>query len=185
MLKDLVLDVTIEIPKNSKIKYEFDRETKQIRIDRILYGPSAYPQNYGFVKEALDWDGDELDVLVFADQEFLPGTIVPTRIIGALEMIDNGETDTKLIGIIDVDPRYKWIESMDHMPKHWLLEMKDFFETYKRLQKKHVLIKDFKDREWAIKEYFECKHLMEVHGSTPKEKFVEKMKNLHPEKYAN
>jgi inorganic pyrophosphatase len=104
-MSNLVLDVTIEIPKNSNIKYEYDRKTGKISVDRILYGPSVYPQNYGFLPEALDWDGDELDVLVFADQSFQPGIIVPARIVGALEMIDNGETDTKLIAVIDCDPR--------------------------------------------------------------------------------
>ena len=103
------LNVTIEIPKNSKIKYEYDRKTNQISVDRILYGSSAYPMNYGFIKEALDWDGDELDALIVSDQEFLPGVIVPVRVIGAMEMIDGGETDTKLITVIDCDPRYKHI----------------------------------------------------------------------------
>ena len=183
MSNNLVINVTIEIPKNSKIKYEYDRKTKEIKVDRILYGPCSYPQNYGFVSDALDWDGDELDVLVFSDQTFMPGSIVPTRIVGAMEMIDDGETDTKLIGIIDVDPRYKWIKSLDDMPKHWLLEMKEFFETYKRLQNKTVLIREFKDLNWAFDEYNECKQLMKKYGDISKQEFIEKMKIIHPEKY--
>jgi inorganic pyrophosphatase len=104
-MEKLVLNVTIEIPKHSNVKYEYDRKSGKIFVDRILFGPSVYPQNYGFTPDALDWDGDELDVLVFADQQFQPGIIVPTKIIGAMEMIDNKETDTKLIGVIDCDPR--------------------------------------------------------------------------------
>jgi inorganic pyrophosphatase len=145
LTKELVLDVTIEIPKDSKVKYEYDRQTKQIRVDRILYGANAYPQNYGFIPEALDWDGDELDVLVYAQQSFSPGTIVPTRILGAMEMIDDGETDTKLIGVIAVDPRFANKTSLKDLPEHTLKEIKNFFETYKLLQNKKVIVKGFKD----------------------------------------
>lgn len=178
-----ILNVTIEIPKNSKIKYEFDRKTGSISIDRILFGPSAYPQNYGFIKEALDWDGDELDVLVLADQEFLPGIVVPTRILGAMEMIDGGETDTKLIGVIAVDPRYAQYKKLEDLPNHLLLEIKDFFETYKNLQKKKVEIRGFQNLEWAINEYNHCVELMNKYGHMDKDAFVELMQKEHPKKY--
>jgi inorganic pyrophosphatase len=147
MSEKLILDVTIEIPKGSNIKYEYNRKNKTISVDRILYGPSYYPQNYGFISEALDWDGDELDVLVFADQSFQPGIVVPTKIIGALEMIDGGETDTKLIGVIAVDPRYANIDSMKDLSEHEFLIIKEFFETYKNLQKKKVQVNGFKDHD--------------------------------------
>lgn len=177
------LNVTIEIPKNSKIKYEYDRETKQILVDRILYGSSSYPMNYGFIKEALDWDGDELDALILADQEFIPGCVVPVRVVGAMEMIDGNETDTKLITVIDCDPRYSHIKSMRDVPEHLLLEVKDFFENYKNLQKKSVLIRGFKDVTWAEKEYQECVELMKKYGTMKKDDFVNLMKKEHPEKY--
>ncbi|MDR0340743.1 MAG: inorganic diphosphatase [Mycoplasmataceae bacterium] len=183
MADSVVLNVTIEIPKNSNVKYEYDRKSGKIIVDRILYGPSIYPQNYGFVAEALDWDGDELDVLVFADQVFQPGIIVPARIVGALEMIDNGETDTKLIAVIDVDPRKKDIKDLKDINKHELDVIKDFFETYKRLQKKSVTVKGFKDAEWAIAEYKECVELMEKYGKMDKDEFIKKMMKEHPEKY--
>lgn len=177
------LNVKIEIPKNSKIKYEYDRKTGEILVDRILYGPSSYPHNYGFIKEALDWDGDELDALVLSDQSFMPGSIAPCRVIGAMEMIDNGETDTKLICVIDCDPRYSHISSLKDISQHLLLEIKDFFNTYKNLQNKKVLIKDFKDKDWAIKEYNECVELMKKYGKLEKDEFIAKMKKMHPEKY--
>jgi inorganic pyrophosphatase len=142
---ELILDVTIEIPKGSHVKYEYHRATGKISVDRILYGPAPYPQNYGFIPNALDWDGDELDVVICAQQSFLPGTIVPTRIVGALEMIDDGEIDTKLIGVVAVDPRYNEKQTIKDLPSHMLKEIKDFFETYKRLQNKEVIVKDFKD----------------------------------------
>ncbi|MDR2846941.1 MAG: inorganic diphosphatase [Mycoplasmataceae bacterium] len=177
------LDVTIEIPKNSNVKYEYNRKTGKISVDRILYGPNFYPANYGFIPEALDWDGDELDILVFADQSFQPGIVVPARILGALEMIDGGETDTKLIGVIDCDPRYTHITELKQLSPHELSVIKEFFETYKNLQKKSVVVKGFKDRAWAISEYEECVALMNKYGKMDKDEFIALMKKQHPEKY--
>lgn len=182
-MANLVLDVTIEIPKGSKIKYEYNRATKQISVDRILYGSSGYPQNYGFLKEALDWDGDELDCLVIADQSIGTGISVPTRVIGAMEMIDDGETDTKLIGVIDCDPRYTHIKSLKDLNQHLLAEIKDFFENYKNLQHKKVIVRGFQDQAWAVKEYKECCALMKKYGKMPKAAFINKMKKAHPNKY--
>ncbi len=178
------IKVTIEIPKNSKIKYEYDRHTKEIMVDRILYGSSTYPLNYGFVKEALDWDGDELDALIISDQSFIPGCIVPVRIIGAMEMIDDGETDTKLITVIDCDPRYDNINKIEDLAKHILLEIEDFFNNYKNLQKKNVITKGFKDANWAINEYNECVELMDKYKDMPKKDFIKKMMKDHPKKYS-
>ena len=149
--------VTIEIPKNSNIKYEYDRKTNRIIVDRILHGATIYPQNYGFIENTLDWDGDELDVLVIADQSFIPGVQVPTRIIGAVEMIDSGDTDTKLIGVIDCDPRYSHIKKLSDISNHLLLEIEDFFQIYKRIQKKTITVKGFRDEEWAVEEFKTCR----------------------------
>lgn len=182
-MENLVLNVTVEIPKGSKVKYEYNRATKEIAVDRILYGAAGYPQNYGFLKEALDWDGDELDCLVIADQSIGTGIVVPARIIGAMEMIDDGETDTKLIGVIDCDPRYTHIQSMKDLNEHLLLEIKDFFQTYKNLQHKKVIVRGFKDKAWAVKEYKECVGLMKKYGKMPKANFVKKMMKEHPNKY--
>lgn len=182
-MNNLVLNVTVEIPKNSDIKYEYNRATHKIVVDRILYGAAGYPQNYGYLEEALDWDGDELDCLVIADQSISPGIVVPARIIGAMEMIDDGETDTKLIGIIDCDPRYSHIKTLADLNQHVLLEIKDFFQTYKNLQHKKVIVRGFKDQAWAVKEYKECVGLMKKYGKMPKASFVKKMHKAHPEKY--
>lgn len=178
-----IIDVIIEIPKNSNVKYEYNRATKQIAVDRILYGPDMYPENYGFIPSALDWDGDELDVLVIADQPFSPGIAVPTRIIGAMHMIDDGETDTKLIGVIACDPRYQGYEKLSDIPAHKLAVIREFFETYKHLQNKVVKVGDFEDAEWAEKELDACTELMQKYGKLPKEEFLAKMKQEHPEKY--
>lgn len=179
----MIVDVTIEIPKKSNVKYEYNRVDKFISVDRILYGSEVYPQNYGFLPEALDYDGDELDMLVIADQAFMPGIKVPAKIIGAMEMVDNGETDTKLIGVIACDPRYNHVNSLSDLNSHLLNEISNFFQNYKILQKKQVTVKGFKDENWAVSEYNECKHLMEEYGKLPKDDFIELMKSKRPEKY--
>jgi len=151
------LDVIIEISKGSNIKYEFDQTTKRIKVDRILYGANFYPLNYGFIENTIDFDGDPLDVLVYSDNSFNPGVIVPTRIIGAMEMIDDGEVDTKLIGVIDCDPKFNEINNIDDLPSHIKKQIKNFFQTYKLLQKKEVKINNFINKDEAIKIYEETK----------------------------
>lgn len=177
------LDVIIEIPKHSNIKYEYDRKTKQIAVDRILYGANIYPQNYGFIPNTLDWDGDELDALVIADQSFIPGVSVPVRILGAMEMIDSGETDTKLITVISCDKRFDHIRTLEDVPQHIKDEIQNFFEQYKALQKKTVKVLGFKDLDWAVNEYKTCQELAQKYSDMPKKEFVEMMHKHHPEKY--
>lgn len=179
----MIVNVIIEIPKKSSVKYEYNRVDKSISVDRILYGSEVYPQNYGFLPDALDYDGDELDILVIADQSFMPGIKVPARIIGAMEMVDNGETDTKLIGVIDCDPRFNHIKTLSDVNEHILKEINNFFQNYKILQNKKVIVKGFKDESWALNEYNECKLLMTEYGKLNKDDFVALMKSKHPEKY--
>ncbi|BDU67460.1 MAG: inorganic pyrophosphatase [Candidatus Tyloplasma litorale] len=175
------INAIIEIPKNSNIKYEI--EDGKLKIDRILFGSMRYPLNYGFFENTLDWDGDPLDVLILADQSFLPSSIVPIRVIGAMKMIDGGETDTKIIGVIDVDPRYNHIKNMGDIPEHMFKEMKDFFENYKNLQNKKCRIEGFEGKEYAISEYNKSLELFNKYGKMDKDKFIEKMKIENPEKY--
>lgn len=175
------LETIIEISKGSNIKYEI--ENGKLYVDRILYGANFYPQNYGFVDNTLDWDGDPLDVMVIADQAFLPTSIVPTRILGAMKMIDGGETDTKLIGVIDVDQNYNEIKTIEDLPKNTLAQIQDFFENYKNLQKKKVVIKGFEGVDYAKKELAECQELFKKYKDMDKKEFVAKMMKDHPEKY--
>lgn len=182
MKKEIV--VNIEIQKNSNIKYEFDRATGKIVVDRILRDGFKYPANYGFVAEALDWDGDELDVLVYSDESFLPGTSLNARIIGAMKMIDDGETDTKLIAVHSDDYRLESIQSMDDLPKKWLDQVQTFFSTYKNWKRPGITSVDgFEGIEWAIEEYNECVELMKKYGKMDKKEFVQKMMKEHPDKY--
>ena len=174
-------NVIIEIPKGSNIKYEI--EDGKIKVDRILFGAMNYPMNYGFFENTLDWDGDPLDVLVFADHEFMPGVEVPVRIIGAVKMIDGGETDTKILAVIDVDPRYNNVKSLEDIEQHKLDEIRDFFENYKNLQKKEVKINGFEGVEYALNELKETRELYSKYGEMDSEEFIKKMKIEHPDKY--
>lgn len=180
-----VISVIIEIPKDSAIKYEFDRETKKIKVDRILRDGFKYPANYGFIETALDWDGDELDVLVYSPEVFMPGVELEIKIIGAMRMIDEGETDTKLIGVHQDDYRLSEINGLNDLPQDWLDGVKEFFSTYKNWKKGPGTTKvpGFEDADWAWKEYQECFKLMKEFGHLPKSEFITKMKKKHPEKY--
>ncbi|TPR54089.1 inorganic diphosphatase [Metamycoplasma neophronis] len=178
------IEVNIEISKDSKIKYEYDRKSGKIKVDRILRGDFKYPANYGYVAEALDWDGDELDVLVYSPETFMPGTSLEARVIGAMKMIDSGETDTKLIAVHADDYRLDQIKTLDDIDQMWLVSVRNFFSTYKEFKGKDVTkVTGFENVEWAEAEYNECVELMEKYGKMDKENFIEKMKKEHPEKY--
>ncbi|WP_427902878.1 inorganic diphosphatase [Metamycoplasma alkalescens] len=176
--------VNVEIPKDSNIKYEYDRKTGKIKIDRILREGFKYPANYGYISEALDWDGDELDVLIYSPEKFMPGSVVEVRIIGAMKMIDSGETDTKLIGVHADDYRLDHIKSLNDLDKMWLHSVELFFKNYKFFKGPNVTnVTGFEDIAWAQKEYEECVELMQKYGSLDKEEFIKEMKKIHPEKY--
>ncbi|ALV23511.1 hypothetical protein ASO20_02530 [Mycoplasma sp. (ex Biomphalaria glabrata)] len=153
------LNVIVEIAKGSNVKYEYDFVNKRFVVDRILYGSNFYPMNYGYIENTLDYDGDPLDVLIVSDQPFAIGCEVPVRILGAMEMIDNGDIDTKLIGVIDCDPRYKDVNKLEDIAKHRLDEIKNFFETYKILQKKEVKVGNFVNLSKAEEIIEETKNL--------------------------
>ena len=178
------LTVNIEIPRNSNIKYEYDRSRGKIVVDRILREGFRYPANYGYLAEALDWDGDELDVLVYSSESFQPGIALEARIVGAMRMIDDGETDTKLIAVHADDYRLAHIEKLEDLPQEFLTSVKTFFSTYKNWKREGITqVPGFEGAEWAEKEYEECVEMMEKYGDMPKKDFIKKMMEEHPEKY--
>ncbi|MGY6172172.1 inorganic diphosphatase [Candidatus Mycoplasma pogonae] len=179
-----IVNVNIEISKDSNIKYEYDRSQGKIFVDRILRDGFRYPANYGYLQEALDWDGDELDVLVYSPETFLPGTALKARIVGAMKMIDDGETDTKLIAVHEDDYRLENIQSLDDLPQEWLESIKTFFSTYKNWKRPGITqVSGFEGIEWALKEYEECVQLMKDYGQVHKADFIKLMMEKHPEKY--
>lgn len=137
-----VLNAIIEIPKGSNVKYEIDKDTGLISVDRFLHSAVYYPGDYGFFPRTYCDDGDPLDVLIITNIPILPGTLVRVRPIGLLKMIDGGEEDDKIIAVYNDDPRFSDIKDIKQLSQHISKEIKHFFATYKALENKEVEVKD-------------------------------------------
>ena len=139
----------IEIPKGSKIKYELDKETGFMKLDRILHTSTHYPANYGLIPRTYADDNDPLDVLVLCSEELLPMTLVRCYPIGVIRMIDSGRHDDKIIAIPFDDPNYNNYKSIDELPKHVFDEMTHFFRVYKELENKTTAVDEVEGLETA------------------------------------
>src|SRR5512140_379787 len=128
------VDVFVEIPKGSRAKYELDKRTGRIRLDRVLFSSVHYPADYGFVTDTLGGDGDPLDALVVVEEPTFPGCILPARPIGTLLRRDEHGPDEKILAVPVGDPRFDEVRALGDLPKHWLLEIETFFATYKNLE---------------------------------------------------
>ena len=140
------INAVIEIPYGSNIKYEIDKASGALCVDRVLYGAMFYPANYGFVPNTLADDGDPADVLVLNEYPLAAGSVIPCRLIGVLMMEDESGMDEKLLAVpvSKIDPRYEGIKAISDLPKATLDKIKNFFETYKLLEpNKWVKVKDF------------------------------------------
>ncbi len=135
-----VINMIVEIPRDSSIKYELDKDSGLLKLDRYLFSPMHYPGDYGFVPQTLWDDGDPLDVLVFTQRPTYPLTLCEVRIIGVVRMMDGKEQDDKLLAVHENDPRFKDWKSIDDIPEHFLKEVKHFLETYKELEGKIVKV---------------------------------------------
>lgn len=141
----------VEIPKGSKKKYELDKETGLIMLDRILYTSTHYPANYGFIPRSFGDDGDPLDVLVLCSEALEPLTLVRCYPIGYISMLDDGRNDEKIIAIPFGDPTYNQYKDISDLPSHIFDEMLHFFNVYKSLEAKEAVAKEVNNREAAIK----------------------------------
>ena len=141
----------VEISKGSKKKYELDKETGYIMLDRILYTSTHYPANYGFIPRTYGDDGDPLDVLLLCAETLEPLTLVRAYPIGVISMIDNGRSDEKIIAIPFEDPNYNMYTDIDQLPKHVFEEMRHFFSVYKNLENKETAVDEVSNRDAAIK----------------------------------
>ncbi len=143
------MTVIIEIPKGSMNKYEIDKESGIIALDRVNHTAQAYPFDYGFVPQTLWDDGDALDVVLLTTYPLAPGILVHARPVGIMHMIDGGEADEKIIAVPVEDPRFKEILDLKDVNKHTLKEIAHFFSTYKQLQNKEVKVGEFEDKTAA------------------------------------
>jgi inorganic pyrophosphatase len=139
----------IEIPKGSKGKYELDKDSGVLRLDRVLFSSVHYPANYGFIPQTYCDDHDPLDILVICSIDVYPMCIVEAKVIGAMEMIDEQEKDAKIISVARNDMSVNYINELSELPPHTLVELKRFFEDYKKLEHKNVTVEEFVNRERA------------------------------------
>jgi inorganic pyrophosphatase len=131
---EATVNALIEIPRGSRNKYEYDHAWGRIRLDRVLYSSVHYPTDYGLIPDTLSRDGDELDILVMVEEPTFPGCLVVARPIGVLIMRDEKGEDEKILAVPQVDPRFSGIRTLGDVAPHWLREIENFFDTYKRLQ---------------------------------------------------
>jgi inorganic pyrophosphatase len=143
--------VVIEVPMGSKNKYELDKESGLLRLDRVLFSAVHYPANYGFVPRSFCDDGDPLDALVLCQEPVVPLTIVHARAIGVMRMRDDKGIDDKIIAVSTNDPVYRNQRRREDIPEHKLVEIQRFFEDYKALENKEVIVEGMQDREQALR----------------------------------
>lgn len=140
----------IEIPKNCRAKYELDKESGMLILDRVLYSSINYPANYGFIPQTYCDDHDPLDILVLSQIEITPMCLVEANVIGVMRMLDGGEMDDKIIAVATNDMSVNHITDISELPQHSIKELRSFFEDYKKLEHKTVVVEDFQGKEVAM-----------------------------------
>lgn len=144
------INVIVEIPKGSKNKYEIDKETGLIALDRAAHTAQDFPFDYGFIPQTLWDDDDPIDVIILASFPIHPGVLVRVRPVGIMNMIDGGEADDKLVAVPTTAPRFDTVEDIADVNPHTLKEMRHFYSTYKKLQDKEVEVTGFDDKAAAV-----------------------------------
>ena len=144
-----VIQAVIEIPKGTKAKYELDKASGMLRLDRVLYSSTYYPANYGLIPRTLGQDHDPLDIVVLSQVELHPMCIVRARVIGVMRMIDNNEADDKIIAVAMDDVSVGHLQHIKDLPDYFYNELRQFFEEYKKLENKVVLVEEFQDASVA------------------------------------
>lgn len=155
------MNVIIEIPKFSKNKYEIDKATGIIALDRVMHTAQDYPFDYGFVPQTLFDDGDALDVVLVTTYPLAPGILVKARPIAIMEMIDGGERDDKVVAVPVEDPRFDHVKDIGDLYPHFQKEMAHFFETYKKVQNKEVKIGAWHGKDKAMEAFEKSRELYE------------------------
>ncbi len=146
-----IVNAIIEIPRHSRAKYELDKESGLLKLDRVLFSSVYYPANYGFIPQSYCGDRDPLDILVLSQITLVPLCLVSAKVIGVMQMIDQGEMDDKIIAVAEHDMSVNHINDISELPEHFFLELRNFFEDYKKLEKKTVQVEEFQNAAVARK----------------------------------
>ena len=147
-----MVNAIIEIPQGSRCKYEIDKASGLLKLDRIIYSSFHYPVNYGFIPQTLGDDGDPLDILVICSESIQPLCLTQASVIGNMQMVDSGKADDKIIAVASRDPQFNHIDEMQQLPDNFLSMLKNYFEQYKVLENKKVEINGFesKKKAWEV-----------------------------------
>lgn len=158
----------IEIPQGSRAKYELDKKSGLLKLDRVLYSSVYYPANYGFIPQSYGDDNDPLDILILSQIDFNPLCIVRAKVVGVMQMIDQGEADDKIIAVAADDVSVNYVNDIDQLPPHFTKELRHFFEEYKKLENKKVVVEEFQNKAVAekivIKSFEDYKKLVAKQG---------------------
>jgi inorganic pyrophosphatase len=164
-----IVNAIIEIPKGSKAKYEIDKDSGLLKLDRVLFSSVMYPANYGFIPKTYCDDKDPLDILVLCSVDVYPMSIIEAKVIGVMHMVDNGEQDDKIIAVANTDMSVNYIEDLSDLPPHAMKEIVRFFQDYKALEHKNVTIEQLMGKEEAERVVWESIELYQSTFVKPKE----------------
>ena len=140
----------VEIPQGSRSKYEIDKASGLLKLDRVIHSSFHYPANYGFIPQTYGDDHDPLDILIISSMTIQPMCIVEAKVLGVMQMLDGGEGDDKIIAVAANDPSINYYENIEELPNHFFNELRHFFEQYKVLEKKSVKVEEFGNKEQAL-----------------------------------
>jgi len=157
-----IVNAIIEIPKGSKAKYEIDKDSGLLKLDRVLFSSVMYPANYGFIPKTYCDDKDPLDILVLCSIDVFPMSIIEAKVIGVMHMVDNGEQDDKIIAVAKNDMSVNYINDLNELPPHAMTEIVRFFKDYKKLEDKNVTIEHLLGKRYAYKVITEAMELYET-----------------------
>ena len=146
-----IVNAVIEIPQGSRAKYEIDKETGLLKLDRVIYSSFYYPCNYGFIPQTYGEDKDPLDILVITSLSVQALCLMEAKVIGVMQMVDSGDADDKIIAVAAKDPGVNHYNNIEELPKHFFDELRHFFEEYKKLENKAVVVEEFGDKATALK----------------------------------